>query len=84
MQTARHGLAPLPDAYSKANKKPASELTGQNNLAPRVGLEPTTTRLTAAGSTIELPRNSVLLSSNKIYYTEEQTERKDFFEKFSN
>ena len=26
-------------------------------MAPRVGLEPTTTRLTAAGSTIELPRN---------------------------
>ena len=30
---------------------------GFNNLAPRVGLEPTTARLTAACSTIELPRN---------------------------
>ncbi len=30
---------------------------GWENLAPRVGLEPTTTRLTAAGSTIELSRN---------------------------
>src|SRR5690349_11576345 len=28
-----------------------------NNLAPRVGLEPTTLRLTAECSTIELPRN---------------------------
>lgn len=30
---------------------------GLKILAPRVGLEPTTTRLTAAGSTIELSRN---------------------------
>ena len=30
---------------------------GFYNLAPRVGLEPTTARLTAACSTIELPRN---------------------------
>ena len=29
------------------------------NLAPRVGLEPTTLRLTAGCSAIELPRNSV-------------------------
>lgn len=28
-------------------------------LAPRVGLEPTTERLTAACSTTELPRNNV-------------------------
>lgn len=28
-------------------------------LAPRVGFEPTTTRLTAAGSAVELPRNMV-------------------------
>ena len=36
-------------------KNPAE--AGWKVLAPRVGLEPTTTRLTAAGSTIELPRN---------------------------
>ena len=36
---------------------------GHQILAPRVGLEPTTTRLTAAGSTIELSRNSVFRSS---------------------
>lgn len=36
---------------------------GHSSLAPRVGLEPTTTRLTAAGSTIELSRNSVVRSA---------------------
>ena len=40
-------------------------------LAPRVGLEPTTARLTAACSTIELPRNRCVLSSNEVYYTDE-------------
>ena len=49
---------------------------GLKILAPRVGLEPTTTRLTAAGSTIELSRNcqvafGCLLSSNEVYYTGE-------------
>ena len=44
---------------------------GFYNLAPRVGLEPTTARLTAACSTIELPRNRCVLSSNEVYYTDE-------------
>ena len=30
-------------------------------LAPRVGFEPTTTRLTVEGSAVELPRNLVRL-----------------------
>ena len=30
----------------------------REKLAPRVGFEPTTNRLTAGGSTTELPRNS--------------------------
>ncbi len=36
-------------------------------LAPRVGLEPTTLRLTAACSTIELSRNGIGISTPKIY-----------------
>ena len=36
-------------------------------LAPRVGLEPTTLRLTAACSTIELSRNGIIISTHKIY-----------------
>ena len=54
---------------------------GHQSLAPRVGLEPTTARLTAACSTIELPRNSVLLSSNEVKYTDSRRGRKNFFEK---
>ena len=37
--------------------QPANSLTNLGNLAPWVGLEPTTNRLTADCSTIELPRN---------------------------
>ncbi len=33
----------------------------ESELAPRVGLEPTTKRLTAAYSTIELPRNTGII-----------------------
>ncbi len=33
-------------------------LKGSNLLAPRVGFEPTTLRLTAGCSTVELPRNN--------------------------
>ena len=33
-------------------------------MAPRVGLEPTTTRLTAEGSAIELPRNGIAWRRN--------------------
>ena len=44
-------------------------LAGVEVLAPRVGLEPTTTRLTAAGSTIELSRNvSVALAQRRLVY----------------
>ena len=39
------------------DKKKDPHEAGLKILAPRVGLEPTTTRLTAAGSTIELSRN---------------------------
>ena len=52
-------------------------------LAPRVGLEPTTARLTAACSTIELPRNRCVLSSNEVYYTVESAQGKNFFKNFS-
>ena len=51
-----------------ATKNPAGEPTGFKNLAPRVGLEPTTTRLTAAGSTIELSRNMVARSQQETVY----------------
>lgn len=47
----------LERSLSRANKKTSSDMTRSHVLAPRVGLEPTTTRLTAEGSTIELPRN---------------------------
>ena len=36
--------------------------------APRVGLEPTTPRLTAVCSTIELSRNTTLVFSNNLIY----------------
>lgn len=39
------------------DKQKDPQKAGLKILAPRVGLEPTTTRLTAAGSTIELSRN---------------------------
>ncbi len=66
-------------------KRPAE--AGLKILAPRVGLEPTTTRLTAAGSTIELSRNcqiafGCLLASNKIYYTDGGNRCKPQFENF--
>ncbi len=38
------------------------------SMAPRVGLEPTTARLTAACSTIELPRNVAALKQQKLVY----------------
>lgn len=37
-----------------------------NLFAPRVGLEPTTLRLTAACSAIELPRNTLFQQASKI------------------
>ena len=60
---------------------------GQKILAPRVGLEPTTTRLTAAGSTIELSRNCQVavrsvLPSNEVYYTEASRRCNPQFKKF--
>ena len=57
---AKQGYQPI--------KNPPAKTDGLNNLAPRVGLEPTTTRLTAAGSTIELPRNRVLQKQRKLLY----------------
>ena len=48
---------PITGRAPHQTKTPPAELTGHQVLAPRVGLEPTTTRLTAAGSTIELSRN---------------------------
>lgn len=43
---------------SRDKEKPVNPKTdGPHELAPRVGLEPTTARLTAECSTIELPRN---------------------------
>jgi hypothetical protein len=38
---------------------PAPDVRLERDFAPRVGLEPTTLRLTAACSTIELSRNSI-------------------------
>lgn len=66
-------------------KRPAE--AGLKILAPRVGLEPTTTRLTAAGSTIELSRNcqvafGCLLASNEIYYTDGGNRCKPQFQNF--
>ena len=66
-------------------KRPAE--AGLKILAPRVGLEPTTTRLTAAGSTIKLSRNcqvafGCLLVSNEIYYTDGGNRCKPQFQNF--
>ena len=41
----------------RAPKTLVLPITPRIKLAPRVGVEPTTTRLTAADSAIELPRN---------------------------
>ena len=46
--------SPSPQARSPRN---SSSYEGSRTLAPRVGFEPTTLRLTAECSTIELPRN---------------------------
>jgi hypothetical protein len=43
------------------------------NLAPRVGLEPTTKRLTAAHSTIELPGNKNLGVITRVYWVDSGT-----------
>ena len=45
-------------------------------LAPRVGLEPTTLRLTAACSTIELPRNGIRPLAKRRRYGLSKTPRK--------
>ena len=46
-------------------KKNARFKIGRMFLAPQVGLEPTTPRLTAECSTIELSRNNVISISKK-------------------
>src|SRR5712692_10543037 len=43
-----------------------NSLLRERRLAPRVGFEPTTLRLTAGRSTIELPRNGAAKSRNLI------------------
>lgn len=53
-------------------------------LAPRVGFEPTTLRLTAGCSAVELPRNSVRSSCAGIYYTHLGIRCNIFFEKSFN
>lgn len=73
------------DEVHMHKKRPAE--AGLKVLAPRVGLEPTTTRLTAAGSTIELSRNcqvafGCLLASNEIYYTDGGNRFKPQFQNF--
>ena len=56
-------------------------------MAPRVGFEPTTLRLTAGCSAVELPRNlpntCVLFERARKYYTHLINERKPLFQIFS-
>ena len=46
------------DAVAVAGRREARLVGARRRMAPRVGLEPTTTRLTAGCSTIELPGNA--------------------------
>ena len=80
------------DEFSSEYKKNPSRAflpsTGSNNfkMAPRVGFEPTTLRLTAGCSAVELPRNlpiSCALSERaRKYYTHLINRRKTQFQLF--
>ena len=81
MQKVRPPIC-TPGCRVRQRKTPPAGLTGRSILAPRVGLEPTTTRLTAAGSTIELSRNMCSLASNGFKYRQIPRERKTFLSVF--
>ena len=81
LQTCTRKVRP-PVCTMRQRKTPSAGLTGRWFLAPRVGLEPTTTRLTAAGSTIELSRNMCSLASNGFKYRQISRARKTFLSVF--
>lgn len=66
----RFGIAAAATTPSIATRKsagrgsPAAQASYPKILAPRVGFEPTTSRLTAGCSTAELPRNSLTSRSS--------------------